>query len=156
MNDKILYKGKEYTKKELACKFQIKYGTFISKLARGWTLEEIESNCHSSKGHGIEINGIKYSSKKEACDKLNLTYRELNRLINNKSKRDNSIEINGTKYVSKREAKQKLNCSSYTLNKLINNETLTLNNSNGIFKILDNQGKININNSTYICLLLSY
>ena len=122
MNDKILYKGKEYTKKELACKFQIKYGTFIAKLARGWTLEEIESNCHSSKGYGIEINGIKYSSKKEACDKLNLTYRELNRLINNKSKRDNSIEINGTKYVSKREAKQKLNCSSYTLNKLINNE----------------------------------
>ena len=36
--------------------------------------------------------------------------------------------------------------------KLINNETLTLNNSNGIFKILDNQGKININNSSSLTL----
>ena len=122
MNDKILYKGKEYTKKELACKFQIKYGTFIVKLTRGWTLEEIENNCHLSKGYGIEINGVKYSSKKQACDELNLTYRELNRLINNKPKRDNSIEINGIKYSSKREAKEKLKCSSYTLNKLINQE----------------------------------
>ena len=53
---------------------------------QGWTLEEIENNCHLSKGYGIEINGVKYSSKKQACDELNLTYRELNRLINNKPK----------------------------------------------------------------------
>lgn len=120
MNEKIVWNGKQYTKKELAEKFNVKYGTFIAKLSRGWTLEEIKNNYRQD-GYGIDIDGVHYKSKKEACEKLNLSYRQLNNVINN-IKTSNGVTIDGIHYKSKKEACQKLDISIYTLNKIINNK----------------------------------
>lgn len=135
-NDFLEYKGKKYSKKELANLFGIKYGTFIAKLSRGWTLEEIE-NGYRNNSYTIEINGIKYKSKKDACDKLGISYRQLNNKLNNiNTKYNKKITINGITYKSKKEAKEKLNCSTYTLNKLINNQ---ISNVEKVKYIIDNK-----------------
>ena len=118
MNEKLIFEGKKYSKKELANKFGIKYGTFITKLSRGWTLEEIK-NGYRQNGCSIEIDGIIYKTKKEACDKLNLNYRQLNNKINNKQC---GIEIDGIIYKTKKEACDKLNLNYRQLNNKINNK----------------------------------
>lgn len=129
MNNLMEFNGKKYSKKELANLFNIKYGTFIARLERGWSLDEI-ANGYRENSYGVEIDGVKYKSKREACDKLNISYRQLNNKLNNiKTNYNIKITIDGVTYNSKKEAKEKLQCSSYKLNKLINNQTSNLNKS---------------------------
>lgn len=120
MADKLIYNGKEYTKKELANLFGMKYNTFIKKLMRGWTLEEIETGCHND-GYGIIIDNVPYKSKKEACKLLGKSYQEIDRLINNIELKQ-SVIINGIKYKSKTDASKKLQVSTHIINKILEGE----------------------------------
>ncbi len=73
-------------------------------------------------GEHVEYNGIKYRSKREACDHLNVSFDKLLKILDGRkleSERIVSVRYKGIIYRTKTEARKALNLNLYAQNKLI-------------------------------------